>query len=228
MAPRQRAARAATKKARRPLPAKRRAPARRAVRAVDPTALIEAATQVVADKGFSGASLAALAKAAGVSVASLRGLESRESLLTQVVHRHLDEMSAVMAMGFVSAETLPLQNAVEALVGATVQAYRRAPKLHLSLVHEAPRLGGLEPVRAMEALTIDALREWLLSRPDVEVRDPELAAFLVYRTIDAVVLAALADRPRALGDPSFVAEVALLLTRYLQRDRVNDGADGLV
>ena len=184
---------------------------------VDPTALIEVAARVVADKGFSGATMAALAAAAGVSVASLQHLASRESLLMQVVHRHLDEMSAVMAMGFVSAETLPLLNAVEALVRATVEAYRREPKLHLSLVNESPRLGSLEPVRTMEALTLDALREWLASRPDVEVRDPDLAAFLVYRAIDAAALAALRDRPALLEDPAFVAEVALLVTRYLAK-----------
>ena len=102
-----------------------------------------------------------------------------------------------------------------ALITALLSAERLDPSLYRVLIEHAARgearaeLGEYED--QMEAAIAAALR---VAVPSGHVPDVELSAFVIVRAVLAIVLSAIADKPRH-DTPALIDELTKLVVRYI-------------
>lgn len=179
--------------------------------------IITATARVLVREGYEGTTTNRVAEVAGVSVGSLyQYFPNKESLLVTLMERHLGEMMAVFDEKFEELESVKLEDAVHSLVEAAVWAHAVDPELHRAFVEQVPRVGDLGAIREIETRIEEGLRGYLKSREEeLEPGDVRLAAFLVFRTVEATTHAAVLDHPAYLEDDRLIDELTTLVVGYL-------------
>ena len=203
------------------MPRPRTTPRKKAVqaRSQETVEIILAATaRVLVKEGYDRASTNRIALAAGVSVGSLyQYFPSKEALVAALVERHMNEMRAVVAEAFVRLAGATLEDAAREMVEIMVKAHAVDPRLHKVLVEQVPRVGRLEHIHAIEDDVLAMTRAYLEARKDeLHLADPDVTAFIVVHTIEALTHRAVLMRPELLDRPVFVDEVTRLVVGYLR------------
>ena len=186
-------------------------------------ALLAATARVLVKEGYDHASTNKIADAAGVSIGSLyQYFPSKEALVAAVIERHTTGMLEIVRASALRVALLPLHEAARELVGVMIQAHRVDPKLHRVLVEQIPRVGSLEHIEKIDEEALTLVRAYLEAhRDELGVEDLDLAAFLaVVGTVEAMTHIAVLRRPELLSDDRFIDEVANLVVRYLQGDKL--------
>jgi AcrR family transcriptional regulator len=184
-------------------------------------ALLEATARVLIKEGYDRASTNKIAAAAGVSIGSLyQYFPSKEALVAAVIDRHMQELLQVVRDALVKVAARPIEVAARELVSVMIDAHRVNPKLHRVLAEQTPRTGRLENIQAMEREAYALVRGYLEAhRDELDVADPDVAAFICVTTVEALTHAAVVCRPESLGDAAagrLVDEVTRLVVRYLR------------
>ena len=184
-------------------------------------ALLEATTRVLLKEGYDRASTNRIAEVAGVSIGSLyQYFPSKEALVAAVIDRHTQEISAVTRKALLKAAALPIEAAAREFVSVAIDGHRVNPRLHAVLAEQIPHVGRLENIAANVREGYALIRGYLEAhRNEIEVADPDLAAFVVVTVVEALTHAAVLHRPDMLTDHKarlFVDDVTRLLVRYLQ------------
>jgi AcrR family transcriptional regulator len=184
-------------------------------------ALVEATARILRREGFDRASTNRIAEQAGVSIGSLyQYFPSKEALVAAVIDRHHEELMQVVRGTLEKVATLPMKQAVRALVTAAVDAHRVDPKLHRVLAEQIPRTGRLENVEAFNREAYTLFRTWLeRNRNEFRALDLDLAAFVCVTSIEALTHTAVLYRSEALSDEQMgplIDEATRLVVRYLQ------------
>jgi hypothetical protein len=103
--------------------------------------------------------------------------------------------------------------------------YAACPALHRLLVVEGLRVTPTDRVKAFDSSMVGAIRAFLahtglpLRRTNVDA-----AAFVVYHSVRATMLARLLESPLGLSDTALVDELADLVVRYLVAEPPEVGA----
>ena len=185
--------------------------------------ILEATARVLKKDGFDGLTTNAVAEAAGVSIGSLyQYFPNKEALVAAMVETHLDARNATTVGELQRVAMLPLAQAVRAMIELTIENYRKDPELKRVLIEQVPRVGRMAKVAALHAgmhQLITAL--FTARRSELAVRDPDMAAFMVMSTIEAICQRAALFEPARLRDPTLIDEATLLVTRYLGLARVD-------
>ena len=184
-------------------------------------ALLEATARVLLKEGYDRASTNRIAQVAGVSIGSLyQYFPSKEALVAAVIDRHTQQVSQVMRNALVKVAARPIEVAVREFVSVAIDAHRVNPKLHAVLTEQIPRVGRGEHVDAVAHEAHALVRGYLEAhRDEIDIADPDLAAFVCVTTIEALTHAAVLRRPDILGDEKarrFVDDVTRLVLRYLR------------
>jgi AcrR family transcriptional regulator len=184
-------------------------------------ALLEATARVLVKEGYDRASTNRIAEVAGVSIGSLyQYFPSKEALVAAVIDRHAQEISEVTRKVLVKAAGLPIEAAAREFVAVGIDAHRVNPKLHGVLAEQIPRVGRLENIEANVRQGYALVRGYLEAhRDEIEVADPDLAAFVIVTVVEALTHAAVLRRPDILTDEKarlFVDDVTRLLVGYLR------------
>jgi AcrR family transcriptional regulator len=184
-------------------------------------ALVEATARILIREGYDQASTNKIAATAGVSIGSLyQYFPSKEALVAAVIERHGQELSRVAGDAFRDVAELPIESAARALVTAGIEAHRVDPRLHRVLDEQVPRTGRLERVDAAVSSACLLFRDYLEAhRREIDVADPDLAAFVVVTAVEALTHSAVLHRPDMLADEkrgAFVDDVTRLVLRYLR------------
>lgn len=179
--------------------------------------ILEATTRVLVKQGFDGLSTNAVAAQAGVSIGSLyQYFPNKEALVSALIDRHMEEMNAAILAELTRVAKLPLAEAARAVIELTIRAHSIDPELHRVLTEQVPRIGKLARLRELDEICHRMVAGLLTARKDeLAIRDPDLAAFILVSTIEAVVHRAAMLYPTRLRDPRLVDETTLLVTRYL-------------
>jgi len=179
--------------------------------------LLEATSRVLVKHGFDGLSTNAVAAAAGVSIGSLyQYFPNKEALVAALIDRHMEEMNAAVLAELTRVAQLPIAKAARCVVELTIRAHAIDPDLHRVLTEQVPRIGKLARLREVDEICHRMVAGLLAARRDeIAIRDPDLAAFILVSTIEAVVHRAALLYPQRLRDPRLVDETTLLVTRYL-------------
>jgi AcrR family transcriptional regulator len=183
-------------------------------------ALIDTTTRVLLRDGYLGLTTNAVAREAGVSVGSLYQYFPNKDALVRAL---IEELTHGMTEDFVSLgralEGLGPEEAIAALVRATLHATRRDAPLYRTVLLELPRLGVVEGLeRANQRLT-DTLADWIISQHDqLAVPDPSLTAHVIVTSLDALTDHALVFRPELLESVRFERELRRLVAGCLGLD----------
>src|SRR5678810_1023221 len=179
--------------------------------------ILEATARVLVKQGFDGLSTNAVATAAGVSIGSLYiYFPNKEALVSALIDRHMEEMNTAILAELTRVAELPIAQAARAVIELTIRAHAIDPELHKVLTEQVPRIGKLARLREVDEICHRMVAGLLASRKDeIAIRDPDLAAFILVSTIDAVVHRAALLYPARLRDPRLLDEATLVVTRYL-------------
>ena len=184
-------------------------------------AIVEATARVLVKEGYDRASTNRIAEVAGVSIGSLyQYFPSKEALVAAVIDRHMEQLSQVTRSALVKVAARPIEVAAREFVSVAIDAHRVNPKLHAVLTEQIPRVGRLENVEANIREGYALVRGYLEAHGDeIDVADPDLAAFVCVTVVEALTHAAVLRRPDLLAGEKaqkFVDDVTRLLARYLR------------
>ena len=184
-------------------------------------ALLEATARVLMKEGYDRASTNKIAAVAGVSIGSLyQYFPSKEALVAAVIDRHTQQVSQVIRNALVKVAARPIEVAAREFVSVAIDAHRVNPKLHGVLAEQIPRIGRLENVEAINREAYALVRGYLEAhRDEIDVADPDVAAFVCVTAVEALTHAAVLRRPDILTDEKagrFVDDVTRLVVRYLR------------
>jgi len=190
-------------------------------------ALLEATARVLINEGYDLASTNRIAEVAGVSIGSLyQYFPSKEALVAAIIDRHTQQISQVTRNAVVKMAARPIEDAAREFVSVAIDAHRIDPKLHGVLAEQIPRVGRLENIEANLREGYALVRGYLEAhRDEIDVADPDLAAFVCVTVVEALTHAAVLRRPDMLAGEKaqrFVDDVTRLLVRYLRLSRSDD------
>lgn len=152
--------------------------------------ILEATTRILQAGGLSAVTTNLVAETAGVSVGSLyQYFPSKEAILSELVTRMRLSMSERLAVASLSAQELPLRQAIPLLMEAAVHQYATQPQLTAALEEAEARLPRSPEVRAGRRKVREVLIACLERRG---VPDPKEAAIDISAMTRAIVTASVA------------------------------------
>ena len=184
-------------------------------------AILEAATRVLAQRGWEGFGTNEVAAVAGVSVGSLyQYFPNKLALAEAIRQRHLDDVLAALARAGEGDARASLADRAVRLVAGVVAAHAVDPSLHRILLTEVP-LVDRSHYDAFERAYQRLYRDVVATGPGApdDLRD-EAAARVLAAAVEGVVHAAA--RQGALASPLLKDELERLVRGYL-RERGRGG-----
>ena len=179
--------------------------------------LLEATTRVLVDHGFEKTTTNRVAEVAGVSVGSLyQYFPNKEALIGALVEVHFTRMRALFASTLAAVADGPLPLAARALIEAVMAGHREHPDLHRVVLEQLPRLGIQAERDGFDAFAVPLIASYIeRRRADLRPADAHLAAWVLMRTLQPLVHAAVLRGPEFFADPAFIDEATALVVGYL-------------
>jgi AcrR family transcriptional regulator len=179
--------------------------------------IVEAAARVFVKEGYARATTNRIAAAAGISVGSLyQYFPGKDAIAVALLRRHRDRIVEAVASHLADVDEASIEVRVRELVRAALAAEGLHPGLHRVLIEQVLRTSARAEMVGFEDDLERVIVERLKSSPDdIGVKDIELAAFILVRTVMAITHAAVVDRPDHARDPRLVAEVTRMIFLYL-------------
>jgi AcrR family transcriptional regulator len=185
------------------------------------TAVLDATIRIFEQEGPDRATTSRIAEVAGVSVGTLyQYFGNRDSILDALQDREFDRATALMERLLVGKPPGTEPELARAVVDQLLALYAAAPSLHRVLAVEGLRVTPTERVQAFDRRIVDVIRGFLSSLGDGgRRRNTEAAAFVIYQSVRASMLAYLLERPSGMNEQSLVEELSDLILRYLTEAR---------
>lgn len=181
-------------------------------------AILRAAAQVFAARGYAGTTTNHVAARAGVSIGSLyEYFPGKDALLVALTEAHIGEGEALLAAVWEEAQgcTDPGE-VVRRFARAMFALHAHDRALHRLLFEEAPLPRRVrQRVEDIETAIAARLAGWLRARPRLTRRDPDLAAAVIVQCVEALTHKQVVHGGRAFDDDLFVEEIVALVTAYL-------------
>jgi len=179
-------------------------------------ALLEATTDILIREGYTKLTTNRIAERAGVNIASLyQYFPGKEAIVAELRRRHGADQRAALRQVLAEHTAGELESTIRTLVSVGVAGHAHAPRLHRVFTEEIPALG-YRDVAAIDAPIFDAMRRFLRDA-DLDVRDVELALWMISTASGAVLHRAAVERPEDLSNGVIAEELITLLCRYLRR-----------
>jgi len=179
-------------------------------------ALLEATTDILIREGYTRLTTNRIAERAGVNIASLyQYFPGKDALVAELRRRHGADQRAALRQVLAEHSAGKLESTIRTLVSIGVAGHANAPRLHRVFTEEMPALG-YRDVTAIDAPIFEAMRRFLQDA-DVDVRDVDLALWMIATASGAVLHRATVERPEDLSNGVIAEELITLLCRYLRR-----------
>lgn len=179
--------------------------------------ILAATARILVKHGFDGLTTNAVAEAAGVSIGSLyQYFPNKQALVAALIERRLDDKNARTHAELARVGTLPLPEAVRTMIRLTIDNYAAAPELSRVLIEQVPRVGRMARIQELHQGTLRLVAALLEARKrELAINDPEVAAFVLVASIEAIAQRATLFQPSRLTDPVLIEEATAMVTRYL-------------
>lgn len=179
--------------------------------------ILDATVRIFETEGSDAATTSRIAEVAGVSVGTLyQYFGNRDAILDALQDREFERALAMMQRVLANPDGAPDRAVARAVVEELFRLYRAAPALHRVLALEGLRVTPTERVQAFDARVVGAIKAFLLhARPRIRRTDVDAAAFVVYQSVRAAMLAYLIEAPAGVGEAALVDELSDLVVRYL-------------
>lgn len=181
-------------------------------------AILAATTQILDREGLDAATTTRIAEVAGVSIGSLyQYFSHRDAILSALQNREfertLELMSTVLAEHNLDQDP---EKTIRTVLRGLAELYLASPGLHRVLAIEGLRVAKAEHVHAFDLRVIEVVRYFLSStRAPIQTTNIGAAAFLIFQSVRAAMLAFLLEKPPGLDIDRLIDELTNLLIRYL-------------
>lgn len=184
--------------------------------------ILQAAAQVFGRLGYAGTTTNKIAERAGVSIGSLyQYFSNKDELLSVLLENHRREVKAVIEQARVKLADpdAPLSRGLRSLLEGLLELHLRDPELNRVLDQSirGPE-GGRLPGDDEDGHYVEEVKRILELRPDVQVDDARMAAWVVVQTVHLLIRWLGHESPRGLNAAAFVDETLHMLLRYLSPD----------
>src|SRR5215467_13162924 len=178
-------------------------------------ALLEATTDILIREGYTKLTTNRIAERAGVNIASLyQYFPGKEAIVAELRRRHGADERAALRQVLAERSAGDLESTIRKLVSIGVAGHADAPRLHQVFTEEMPALG-YRDIAATDAPIFEAMRRFL-QEADVDVRDLDLALWMISTAAGAILHRAAVERPEDLSNGAIAEELITLLCRYLR------------
>jgi AcrR family transcriptional regulator len=169
--------------------------------------------------GYSATTTDLIAERAGVSIGTLyQYFPNKDAILLALTQQHARAAEAVLEplLAEIVDGTPPLEPWLQRLVRACVELNGRQPRLHEILFEETPfPPETMEEMYRAGELIMGIFESYLARLPDTAISNPRLTAYLLFRSIGAVVHGGLVRRPGDCTMQDCGEELLVMLCRYL-------------
>jgi len=179
--------------------------------------ILGATARILVKHGFDGLTTNAVAEQAGVSIGSLyQYFPNKQALVAALIERRLDDKNARTHAALAQVAAAPFPVAVRTMIRLTIENYAAAPELSRVLIEQVPRVGRMARIAELHQGTLKLVAAVLQARKhELAVRDPDMAAFVLVASIEAIAQRAALFQPQRLSDPALIDEACTMVTRYL-------------
>jgi AcrR family transcriptional regulator len=183
--------------------------------------LLEATARILKTRRLEDTTTNEIARMAGVSVGSLyQYFPSKEALAAALIERKVELDLQEVAQAAARMEGQPFEAVVRESVRVMLDLHRRDRGLMRALLELVPKVGRYSQVREAAAQGRQALRLLLEAyRPVLRDMDLDLAAFIIGRSLEELIHAAVQERPELLEDQRFADELTHLVLAYVRAPR---------
>lgn len=180
-------------------------------------AILDAMIRILDREGPEAASTSRVAEVAGVSVGTLyQYFANRDAILDALQDREFERAMEMLGRVLVVPSGIPDRRVARQVIEELLRLYRAAPALHRVLAVEGLRVTEPERVQAFDLRMVALIRSFLaLGGRGIRRSNLEAAAFVVYQSVRAAMLAYLLEHPPGLDDAALVEEVTELVLGYL-------------
>ncbi len=180
------------------------------------SAILDGMIRVLDQEGFEAATTTRIAEVAGVSVGTLyQYFGNRDEILNALQDREFERAMQMMQRVLVEGRSDPRAIARSVIEGL-LELYAVSPALHRLLVLEGLRVTPTDRVQAFDLRMVDTIRGFL-TLANVSLRRPrvDVAAFVIFHSVRACMLARLLEAPPGVDDDAMLEELTDLIVRYL-------------
>jgi AcrR family transcriptional regulator len=200
----------------------RRAP-RQARSEATVNAIVDAATRVLAKRGYLGTTTNHIAERAGVSIGSFyEYFRNKDAVVRAVLEKHMTAGEALFAERAQAAlqggAALSDDTLLKLLVGSFVDFHADNPRLHRVLSSEVPQTPYLQKrTGELERKIVDVVARMIAQSPSAKVNDARLAAQICVQTVDALAHRWVIDEKQGpVAAATLTAELSRMLSGYLR------------
>jgi AcrR family transcriptional regulator len=179
--------------------------------------ILDAAIRILDQEGGDAATTSRIAEVAGVSVGTLyQYFRNRDQILQALQQREFERASVMMQRVLANPERAQDREVARAVVEELFSIYRAAPGLHRVLALEGLRVTPTEQVLAFDRQIVAAIKVFLaLARTRIRRQHLDAAAFVVYQSVRASMLAYLLEAPAGVSEAVLIEELTDLILSYL-------------
>jgi AcrR family transcriptional regulator len=181
-------------------------------------AILVAAARVLVEDGYARATTKRMAEVAGVSIGSLyQYFPSKGAIAAALLRRHRKRVVEAFSQPPPDTRAVSLEVLVGELVRSAFEVLGLDPALHRLLIENVWRTTLRAELTGFEESLERALVEKFRERDDVCPADPPLTAFIIVRTVMAIMHSSVVDRPDYATDGRLVSETTQMILGYLER-----------
>ena len=181
--------------------------------------ILEACARLLTRESFYEVTTDKVAKEAGVSIGSLyQFFGNKESVVLALIKKIHEEDKILITQRMKSLQGLPSDLRVKGLIDIALEAVSTHVELRVKLQSIQNYLVDANYMSELTAFYVQMLKQVL---PPLPGRDPDKVAYLVVTLCTGTLAAMLIEKPNFAQDKALVAEMGLLLRRYLDVDDKN-------
>jgi AcrR family transcriptional regulator len=182
------------------------------------TAVLDATIRILDREGPDAATTTRIAEIAGISIGTLyQYFSHRDAILDALQDREFERAMHLMerVLGRAGSEG-PAKDVAREVIQGLLALYAEAPALHRVLALEGLRVTPAHRVHAFDMRVIAVIRSFLAaSRLAIRRKNLDAAAFVVFQSVRASMLARMLEQPPGVDDETLAEELTDMVLRYL-------------
>lgn len=181
--------------------------------------IVDAATRVLSERGYDGASTNRIAAEAGISSGSLyQYFPNKDAIVVAVLDRFADDLANRIGAQIEATMAEPWQTGGRALLDVQIGLFEENSDLLRIIVEQIPRLGPVDKLDALRRRMSDLVRLYLILnreqfRPDLDI---ETAVWILAEVTGQLSVRYVLERP-PIPRERMVDQLTALITRYIGR-----------
>lgn len=185
------------------------------------TAVLDAMVRILDREGPDAATTTRVAEVAGISIGTLyQYFSHRDAILDALQDREFERAMELMQRILGQASVTGLaEDVAREMIRGLLSLYAEAPGLHRVLALEGLRVTPADRVHAFDMRAIGVVRGFLAASPlPIRRKNLDAAAFVIFQSVRASMLARMLESPPGIDDDTLVEELTDMILRYLVSD----------